>query len=249
MKRWLCWLILLLMFVPACAEQTSGVVQAETVSLTVKDCRVESRQDNSQEIRFSWEMRNAATDDMAGYFFDIGDIAYSGSDQNCTWQTGYDLRLGDTDLALGYLPALYDQWVLREEAVLSLTSESGSVEFPLRLAFYVDIYEPIVRTADLRRDKLRWSMVKESDRIYVARPDVPELNGGSLIPRVLADYDAKVTKGEYWEARLNYQRDRAQLRRMVMKINALGIPKATWEVRIVFESPDHPGRVEITEIE
>lgn len=249
MKKWLCWLMLLMLTTAAaCAEQTSAGVEIETVSLTIKDCRIETWQPDQQEIRFAWEMRNV-TDEMEGYFFDIGDAAYSGTAQDCSWEVGYDLRPGDADLAMGYLPAMYDQWVLNEEAVLSMTSEEDNTAFPFRLAFYVDVYKPLMRTSDLRLDVLRWSMTKESDRIFVARPDVPELNDGLNTPKTLLDFASLMQKGDTWEERLAYQRDRAQLRRTLMKINGLGKPLAAWEVRITFDGPDRPGTVEISEVE
>ena len=249
-------LLLLILCASASAEEISARVEYPPVSLTVQDCRIEIWQQESEaegyfetEILLNWKMGNSSMDDMEGYFFDISGVAHSGNaSAGHSWTPGYDLRPAEQGLVMGYIPALYDQWTINEDAALTISHEMDGLEFPFEIAFQVDLYEPLVKTSDLRLDKLVWRMQQETDRIFVAKPDIPDMNGGSDVPKVLEDFHALMDEGGNWESRLQYQRERAQLRRMVMKINKIAKHLVTWEVHIAFDRLDQPGRVSITEI-
>jgi hypothetical protein len=118
---------------------------------------------------------------------------------------------------------------------------------PLEVAFQVDFYRPIMKTTYLDLVNQNWRMVSVSDRICAAQPDLPHLNDDSNVPKVLRDYYTNADEGESFKSRLDYQRDRAALRRLVAQMYVLADHVKNYEIHIIFDSVDQPGRVEIAE--
>lgn len=241
MKKWIClWMTFLMLACTALADE-SALVQLDELKMQIGECRVQEQQ-NGAAISFAWSAETAAGV-QENYFMDVGRVAVSSGGIG-EWQLA-EKPMEESNLVMVLLGSAGQTVGSNGELMLT-----GGISYPLQIAFSVDFYEAITKSASLDLRRQVWRMVRsESDgQLVEARPDLPHMNNNSNIPKVLEDFDALVESGESWEEQLNYIREHAGMCRLVAKIYALAKPLGAYEVLITFESSDQPGTVQIAEV-